>query len=141
MMAKKKFAIEDIKLTELKKGKTDVSKILSTLQKEKVEFTKEAVEDIEAQIEQREKLHKEVISSFEKIKIELNNLMMATSDMEEQEKARIRQKQADLEQYKVQETIDKWKDIALLKKELRERIQDFKEKESKTEMMGKLLEQ
>lgn len=135
----KKISIEGIELKDIEKG-TDVSKLLATLQKEKVEFTKEAVDDIEQQIRQREQLHKEVLEGFEKIKIELNNLMLSTSDMEEQEKARIRQKQAELEQFKVQETIDKWKDIALLKKELRERIQEFKEKESRTEMLGKLLE-
>ncbi|MBW2969081.1 hypothetical protein KY314_03110 [Candidatus Woesearchaeota archaeon] len=136
----KKISLEGIKLTEPTSDKS-ASKLISTLQKEKVEFTKEAVEDIQAQIKQREQLHKEVIEGFENIKIELNNLMLSTADMEEQEKARIRQKQADLEQFKVQETIDKWKDIALLKKELRERIQEFKEKESRTEMMTKLLEQ
>lgn len=136
----KKISLEGIQLSDIKE-KTDVSKLLSTLQKEKVEFTKEAIEDIEKQIITREQIHTEVLKELEQIKIELNNLILSTSDMEEQEKQRIRQKQTDIEQLKVKEIIDKWKDIALLKKELRERIQDFKEKESKTEMMGQLLQQ
>ncbi|MBD3361175.1 hypothetical protein GF358_00075 [Candidatus Woesearchaeota archaeon] len=137
----KKLSLEGIKLSDIKEKKTDVSKLLSTLQKEKAEFTKEAIKDIEQQIATREQIHKEVLEELEKIKIELNNLMLSTSDMEEQEKQRIRQKQTDIEQLKVKEIIDKWKDIALLKKELRERMQEFKEKESKTEMMAKLLEE
>ena len=137
---KSKFAISKIKVPSLTK-KQDVSEILSDLQQDKVNFTREAVSDIQEQIQLREDLHKQILQEADKIKIELNNLILSISDMEEQEKSRIRQKQIELEQFKVKEKLDNWKDIALLKKELRERIKDFKEKESKTQMLSKLLEE
>ena len=139
-MKKKKFSIDKIKVPSLKKEK-DVSKVLEAMQQDKVNLTKEAVMDIQEQIQLREELHSQILSEADKIKTSLSNLILSTSDMEEQEKARIRQKQIELDQFKVKEKIDKWKDIAILKRELRDRLKEFKETESKTQMVSELLEE
>ncbi|MBW2973484.1 hypothetical protein KY346_03775 [Candidatus Woesearchaeota archaeon] len=139
-MKKKKFSIDKIKVPSLKKEK-DVSKVLEAMQQDKVNLTKEAVMDIQGQIQLREELHSQILSEADKIKTSLSNLILSTSDMEEQEKARIRQKQIELDQFKVKEKIDKWKDIAILKRELRDRLKEFKETESKTQMVSELLEE
>ena len=137
---KSKFSIDKIKVPSLTKKK-DVSELLNDLQQNKVSLTKESVVDIQQQIELREQMHQEVLDEIEKIKNKLSNILLSSSDMEEQEKARIRQKQVDLDQFKVKEKLDKWKDIALLKKELRDRLKEFKETEIKTQMMSDLLEE
>jgi len=139
-MKKKKFSIDKIKVPSLKKEK-DVSKVLEAMQQDKVNLTKEAVMDIQGQIQLREELHSQILSEADKIKTSLSNLILSTSDMEEQEKARIRQKQIELDQFKVKEKIDMWKDIAILKRELRDRLKEFKETESKTQMVSELLEE
>jgi len=136
---KPKFSIDKIKVPSLAKKK-DVSEVLDTMQKDKVALTKEAVLDIQEQIQLREQLHEQVLQETEGIKMQLSNLILSTSDMEEQEKARLRQKQIELDQFKVKEKIDKWKDIAVLKKELRDRLKEFKETESRTQMMSDILE-
>ena len=45
----------------------------------------------------------------------------------------------ELEEVRIQEEINNWRDIALLKKELRERVKEFKEKERRIEMIDKIL--
>jgi hypothetical protein len=138
--AKAKFSIDKIKVPALGRKK-DVSELLNDLQKNKVSLTKESVVDIQQQIELREQMHQEIVAEVEKIKNKLSNILLSSSDIEEQEKARIRQKQVDLDQFKVKEKLDKWKDIAILKKELRDRLKEFKETEIKTQMMSDLLEE
>ena len=113
---------------------------MNDLQQNKVSLTKESVSDIQEQILLREQLHLQILDEMDKIKLQLSNILLSNSEIEEQEKARIRQKQVDLEQFKVREKIDKWKDIAILKKELRDRLKEFKETESKTQLMTELLE-
>lgn len=137
---KSQFSIDNIKIPSLAKKK-DVSEVLETMQKDKVALTKEAVLDIQEQIQLREQLHEQILQEIEGIKMQLSNLILSTSDMEEQEKARLRQKQIELDQFKVKEKIDKWKDLAILKKELRDRLKEFKETERRTQMMSDLLEE
>ena len=136
---KPKFSIDKIKVPSLSQKK-DVSEVLDAMQKDKVALTKEAVLDIQEQILIREQLHEQILKETDGIKTQLSNLILSTSDMEEQEKARLRQKQIELDQFKVKEKIDKWKDIAILKKELRDRLKEFKETESRTQMMSDILE-
>lgn len=135
---KTEFSLDKIKIPSLKKEKS-ISEILNTSQQNKVNLTKEAVSDIHEQILLREQIHLQALDEMDKIKLQLSNMLLG-SDIDEQEKSRIRQKQVDLEQFKVQEKIDKWKDIAILKKELRDRLKEFKETESKTQLMADLLE-
>lgn len=136
---KSKFSIDQIKIPSLSRKK-EVSELLNDLQQNKVSLTKESVSDIQEQILLREQLHLQILDEMDKIKLQLSNILLSNSEIEEQEKARIRQKQVDLEQFKVREKIDKWKDIAILKKELRDRLKEFKETESKTQLMTELLE-
>jgi len=136
---KSKFSIDQIKIPALSRKK-DISELLNDLQKNKVSLTKESVSDIQEQILLREQLHLQILEEMDKIKLQLSNILLSNSEIEEQEKARIRQKQVDLEQFKIREKIDKWKDIAILKKELRDRLKEFKETESKTQLMSELLE-
>ncbi len=137
---KSKFSIDKIKIPALGK-KRDVSQLLNDLQQNKVNLTKESVSDIQEQILLREELHGQILQEMDNIKLQLSNILLSSTDIEEQEKARIRQKQIDLEQFKVREKLDKWKDIAILKKELRDRLKEFKEIESKTELLSELLEE
>ena len=138
--AKTKFSIDKIKIPSLNK-EVNVSELLNAVQQNKVSLTREAVSDIQAQIQLREQLHLQILDELDSVKTQLSNMILSTSNMEEQEKSRLRQKQIELEQFKVKEKIDKWKDIAILKRELRDRLKEFKETESKTEMMSKLLEE
>ena len=68
--------------------------------------------------------------------------MSASSGSAEFQKAEVefRKKIIEADEMKVQEKLNCFRDVALLKKELRELIQEFREKESRASVLGSLLE-
>ena len=57
------------------------------------------------------------------------------------ERAELRKKQIEISELQLNEKINCWRDVALLKKELRENTKELSEKESRAEMIGKILEE
>ena len=93
--AKTKFSIDKIKIPSLNK-EVDVSELLNAVQQNKVSLTREAVSDIQAQVQLREQLHVQILEELESVKTQLSNLILSTSNMEEQEKARLRGRRSTL---------------------------------------------
>lgn len=126
------------------KSMSDDNEIIKKVQQEKTTSLKESIEDIKRLIEQRAQLSKELLADMDKIKFEVGNIItkMATElggVESKKEQIMLKQKQVEIEEVKVQEKLNCWRDVAELKKELREREQELKEKETRLGMIDELI--
>tara|TARA_Y100000034_G_C6905601_1_gene420072 strand:+ start:582 stop:1007 length:426 start_codon:yes stop_codon:yes gene_type:complete len=111
--------------------------------KEKVEALKQAINEINELIDNREKLSKKMISEAEQIKIDISNFFVEnpTGEQEVREKIALKQKQVDISELQLNEKIKSWQDIARLKQELREKEQELSEKQERLDMLKGILEE
>lgn len=120
------------------------NKLFEKMQEEKTSSLKDSIGDIKELIVQREKLSKELLADMDKIRFEVGNIItkMATElggVESKKEQIMLKQKQVEIEEVKVQEKLNCWRDIADLKKELREREQELKEKETRLDIIDDLI--
>jgi hypothetical protein len=115
--------------------------------KEKVETIKESISEIESLIEGRENLSKEIFGEGEKLKTEINNTLMEKKINEDpneilgaKEKTELKKKKIEISELQLNEKVSCWKDVALLKKELRERQRELSDKLGRLEAIDKILE-
>ena len=115
----------------------------------KVESLKEAVLDIKKLIVGRRNLSKEIFSSAEKLKTEINNFLienasLRTDDPMEgrdvaKQKSDLRYKKIEVSELQMNEKVSCWKDVSLLKRELREYQMQLSEKENRMDMIKGIL--
>lgn len=116
-------------------------KILEQLHGSKIDSIKHSVNEIESLVKQREALTQELFKDIEKIKIDINNFVSALGDQtNSKEQLMLRQKQVEIEEMKLQEKVNCWRDVADLKKEMRERIKELEDQESRSNILDDLLE-
>ncbi len=115
--------------------------------KGKLEALKNSVEEIHDMIKSRERLSRKIHEEGEIIKSEINSylsenekLQIASSDPG-REKNDLRHKKIEISELQMNEKIACWKDVALLKKELREYEREITEKEERQKMFEKILEE
>jgi len=112
----------------------------------KVDSLKELVEEIENLIKERENLSESFIKEAEKMKTNINNFLLENAPRGEddsefvRERAELRKKQIDISEHQLNEKVGCWRDIALLKKELRDKEKELSEKTSRAEMLKGILE-
>ena len=115
--------------------------------KAKVDSLKETVEEIEGMISERKRLSDRFIQEAEAMKSKINNFLMESAPRGEddsefvRERSELRKKQIDISETQLREQVECWKDIALLKKEFRDRQKELNEKESRAKMLGRILEE
>ena len=113
----------------------------------KVDSLKETVEEIEEMINERKRLSNRFVQEAEAMKSKINNFLMESAPRGEddsefvRERSELRKKQIDISETQLKEQVECWKDIALLKKEFRDRQKELNEKESRAEMLGRILEE
>lgn len=113
--------------------------------KAKVDSLKDQVKEIKSMVEQRNILSRRFIKEGEKMKTNINNFLMENAPKGEddseftRERAELRKKQMDISELQLNEKIGCWRDIALLKKEMRESMKELNEKESRATMLGNIL--
>ncbi|MBT3642498.1 hypothetical protein HN604_01660 [archaeon] len=113
----------------------------------KVDSLKELVEEIEDLIVERDDLSQDFIKEGEKMKGNINNFLLQHAPTNEddsefaRERAELRKKQMDISELQLNERVGCWRDIALLKKELRDKEKELSEKTNRAEMIGKILEE
>ncbi len=111
----------------------------------KVNSLKDQVKEIETMVEDRNTLSRRFIKEGESMKTNINNFLMENAPKGEddseftRERAELRKKQMDISELQLNEKIGCWRDIALLKKEMRESMKELNEKESRAEMLGNIL--
>ena len=117
---------------------------LEGLGKEKIDSLKNEIAEIESMISEREKLSQAVFNEADKIKIEINNFLREVhpTDLEgTRDKITLKQKQVELAEFQLKEKISCWQDSAKLRQELREARKELAGRQSRMEMLGKILEE
>jgi nitrate/TMAO reductase-like tetraheme cytochrome c subunit len=114
----------------------------------KINALKASVEDIQEMIEEREELSERFLQEGEIVKTEINNFLLENENTTEFEKAdlmkeknQLRAKKIEISEIQMKEKVDAWKDIALLKKELRMQEQELSEKQERINSITKLLDE
>jgi hypothetical protein len=115
--------------------------------KEKVEALKKSISEIKEMVLGRNKLSRQIFQEGEKIKTEINNYLIENegvgvgTDSRDliKEKNDLRSKKVGVSELQLNEKIGAWKDIALLKKELREYERELIEREERLNMITKIL--
>jgi hypothetical protein len=121
----------------------DVFKDISSV---KIVSLQEIMQDIQILITARESLKKELFSDIEHAKLEISSILSkipfdaTTQPAVTAEHLKLRQKMVELEESKMQEKLNCWRDIALLKKELRENVRESEDKKNNLSMLGKLID-
>ena len=144
-------------ISDLKKGFSQLQNfdteeisrdIPNDLGKEKAESLRKLVVEINALISERQTLSKEIFGEAEKIKTEINNFLFENEAIKPdaierdsvREKGDLRHKKIEISELQLNEKISCWKDIALLKRELRLYEKELRERESRMEMLNKMME-
>ena len=127
---------------DVKENYTDTSmdSVLQDIQGAKIMNTKEVIDDIENLISERRDLQKDVFKDVDQIMLNMNNFLAAAGDkIDEVKQAELKEKLLDIESFKLNEKVNAFRDIAALKKELRERTHEFREQENNASMIDNLL--
>jgi len=116
----------------------------------KVESLKEAILDIKRLIVGRRKLSTEISDSCEKVSTEINNFLIENASLKSddpfegrdvaKQKSDLRYKKIEVAELQMNEKVSCWKDVSLLKRELREYQMQLSEKESRMDMLKGILE-
>ncbi len=127
---------------------TSLGSDLTKIGLSKINALKESVEDINTLIEEREDLSESFIQEGENVKTQINNFLLENENTTEFEKADLmkeknllRSKKIEISEIQMKEKVDAWKDIALLKKELRGQEQELSEKQERVNSITKLLDE
>ena len=110
--------------------------------REKINSLKSSISEIEFLIEQREGLSKVFSEEIEKIKTNIENFLLknvAVDSEDFKERSGLRQKQIEVSELELNERVNCWRDVALLKKELREFKKELIEKEERVSMFDEIL--
>ncbi len=122
----------------------NTSNNLEGLGKDKIDSLKQEIKEIEEMITERERLSQTVFNEADKIKIDINNFLREVhpTDIEgTRDKITLKQKQVELAEFQLKEKINCWQDIAKLREELRENKKELTGRQSRMEMLGKILEE
>ncbi len=114
---------------------------------ERVESLKKAIKEINSLVNERKALSLEFIKEGETIKSEISNLILENEstlralgqDEAIIEKNALRNKKVEISELQMNEKINCWKDIALLKKELRIYEKELSEKEGRIRELNDIL--
>ena len=113
--------------------------------KSKVDALRKSIEEIHEMIRSRERLSRKIHDEGENLKSEIkgylseNEKMQIASSDPVREKNDLRHKKIEISELQMNEKIGCWKDVALLKKELREYERELLEKEERLKMFNKIL--
>ena len=131
--------MNNIKYIPNKKNDLD---IFNTLSSEKVASIKDTLREIELLIQQREQLTLDLFKDIDKVKTSIDNTILQLGNQTNlKEQMMLKQKQIEIEEFRLQEKVNAWRDIALLKKELRDRFKEVKDPESRIDVLDKILEE
>ncbi len=125
-----------------KKGnlpKSNPESLIEGLNQSRTTSLKEAIAEIGAQIELREKMHKEMLDDIEDLKSKINNMTPPMTADNAKVIVEFQKKLVEAEEMKINEKLNFFRDVAQLKKELREWIREYRDKENRASLLGDLL--
>lgn len=120
--------------------------MLDVVGQERVDSLRKAIHEINQLVEERKKLSLEFIKEGEALKSEISNLILENESTLRalgqnealMEKNSLRNKKVEISELQLNEKINCWKDIAMLKKELRIYEKELSEKESRINELNAL---
>lgn len=122
------------------KPEFDAEAMLAGLSDIKVTSLRDAIDDIKTMVAEREDLHQDIFTDLEKMKTDMSNLIFQLNpETDKLEILNLKKRLFDFDELKVQEKLNKFRDIALLKRELREREKEFTEREGRAGVLDELL--
>ncbi|MFH1585837.1 MAG: hypothetical protein ABIB79_03655 [archaeon] len=116
---------------------------LQNVGQEKITALKNSIEEINYLIKQREELSKKLSDEVEKIKTDIENFLLKNESQDSEsfkEKNGLRKKQIEISELQLTERVNCWRDVAQLKKELRQKQGELTEKEDRMKMLDQILE-
>ncbi|MFP4112616.1 MAG: hypothetical protein ACLFPQ_05840 [Candidatus Woesearchaeota archaeon] len=128
------------KIEEWNAKKVGVKEFIDSLNTDKIENIKQVITEINELIDERKELSLSLINTYEHILIKNSDMMNRISPEFVKELISLHQETIRIEEAKVKEKLECWRDIALLKRELRERLRDFREQEKKNIAFSNLME-
>lgn len=141
----REISLEQMKIPEI----TNISNGNSIISvgKDKIDSLKNSITEIQKLIEEREVLSQNFLREGDEIKLEINNFMIEnennTRDITERdfltEKNSLRNKKIEISELQLNEKINCWKDVALLKKEMRQYERELTEKEARLKEINDLM--
>jgi len=139
-----KLLQDDVKKYSLNTGKPVESEsfdnLMSSLQDEKIKSIRASIKEIEAMVEGRKALSRDLVNTIDSISTNINNMLLKLSISEDNpEHLKVLQKLVDIEELKVAEKLNCWRDVAQLKKEMREHQKEMREQESNINILDSIL--
>lgn len=120
---------------------SSVDNIFKNMSDSKIMNAKEVIDDINELIDERKSLQQELFKDINGILLNINNFLSSTGDkIDAVEKLKLQQKLIEIEEFKMQEKVNAFRDIANLKRELRDRMQEYKDQQSNASVLDKILE-
>lgn len=141
------FYMENLSENGIPKNTWNTSNELNSVGKVKINSLKEIISEIEDMVKERKVLSAKFIKEGENMKVKIHNFVLENAPKGEndseftRERAELRKKQIEISELQLNEKIGCWRDISLLKKELRENTKELNEKENRTEMLGRILKE
>ena len=126
---------------EPRKNTPNVEKFLKSRDDDRIELIRESIDEINKLISNRADLHKEILDNLGSINLFINNSMPSGDDESKKDLLReLIKKKIEIEEIKIEEKLNVWRDQALLKKELREHMKEVRDMESKSSMLDNILD-
>jgi hypothetical protein len=121
--------------------------MLDVVGQERVDSLKKAIHEINQLVDERKKLSLEFIKEGEALKSEISNLILENESTLRalgqnealMEKNSLRNKKVEISELQLNEKINCWKDVAMLKKELRIFEKELSEKEGRMKELNDIL--
>ncbi|MFH1401052.1 MAG: hypothetical protein ABIH41_06040 [Nanoarchaeota archaeon] len=115
------------------KQQGDVEKLMHELQHDRVASVAELIKDIDDLIITRRNLSLEVMADLEKVKISINAFISSktqfrTIELSPREMIELKKKEIEVDLAKVSEKVTCFKDIMILKQEMRMHVHDIQDK-------------
>ena len=114
--------------------------LFKDLQINKLDSITEVIEEIKLMIQEREQLKNEIFKDLDKIGMKISNFLSEKKeDISIEEMIELQRKSIEVEENKAREKLNAWRDIANLKKELREHLTDLKEKKDSMDVFENMV--
>ncbi|NPE26653.1 hypothetical protein HNV12_01460 [Methanococcoides sp. SA1] len=123
----------------------NTSNEIASVGKAKLDSLEANIQELQNMIKERNTLSGSFIKEGEGMKSNIKTFLIENAPEGEgdsefaRERAELRKKQIEISELQLNEKINCWRDIALLKRELRENEKELNEKKSRADMLGKIL--
>ncbi len=123
----------------------NTSKDIDSVGKSKTDSLEINIKELESMIKERNTLSQNFIKEGENMKSNIKAFLIENAPEGEgdsefaRERSELRKKQIDISELQLNEKVNCWRDIALLKREFRENVKELNEKKSRSDMLGRIL--